>query len=160
MQKELVECKSIQGVEHFAAQGAEQFTRIREKFENLREILAQKLNTGELTYGRYFGTAEQVYLSVLDNLRDVVNLLNSVSSIDADYINSRLYELSKHKNPTEADKQEVETLNERKQLRESQSQKVDVLLTLNEKAMTQIDQTTAAIAEMKTVMAKITDTGF
>ncbi len=146
--------RSLQGAAHFAAQGEEQFTRIKEKFENLQDILSQKLSRGELTYSRYCGTAEQVYLSVLDNLRDVITLLQSVSAIDDAYIHSRFRELRALPHLSDADRQELDTLEERQQLRDQQLDKVNLLLTLNEEAMTTIDQTVAAIAEMKTVQGR------
>jgi hypothetical protein len=40
-----------------------QFERFREKIRAFEEVLADKLQTGELTYARFLGIAEQVYLS-------------------------------------------------------------------------------------------------
>ena len=65
-----------------AEQGGEQFTQAVERFESLKKTLDEKLSPGELTYGRYLGAAEQVYLSVLDNLSIMAALLQSVAAID------------------------------------------------------------------------------
>jgi len=150
LESELKECHSIEGVEQYADQGAEQFKMVKERFDNLQDILSEKLNQGELTFIRYAGTAEQVYLSVLDNLRTVVSLFKSISTIDENYIQMRLRELGKMKKLTKADEQEIATLNERKQLRDTQLEKINVFLTQNEEAMTEMNKAAVAIAEMKT----------
>ena len=150
LESELKECHSIEGVEQYADQGAEQFKMVKERFDNLQDILSEKLNQGELTFIRYAGTAEQVYLSVLDTLRTVVSLFKSISTIDENYIQMRLRELGKMKKLTKADEQEIATLNERKQLRDTQLEKINVFLTQNEEAMTEMNKAAVAIAEMKT----------
>ncbi len=67
-------------------QGAAQLRLLRDKIDNLAEVLKRRLNAGELTYGRYLAMAEQVYLSALDNLNEAAVALRSVSTIDSDYI--------------------------------------------------------------------------
>ncbi len=47
-------------------QGVAQLRMLREKYDNLAEILRAKLNAGELTYSRYVAMAEQVFLSSLE----------------------------------------------------------------------------------------------
>ncbi|ETX05029.1 hypothetical protein [Candidatus Entotheonella palauensis] len=154
LQEALEVCQTVPGAGHLASQGAEQFVQIREKFDNLVAILDRKLNRHELTYHRYCGSAEQVYLSVLDHLRDVVTLLQSVRAIDPAYVQQRQAALQALANVTPADAAELSTLNERQQLYSQQLERVNVLLTQNEAAMTTLDQTTAALADMKTVAGR------
>ena len=151
IKSDLIKYKSLDGAEHFIKQGVEQFGRIQESFEKLREILFAKFNAGELTLARYLGTSEQVYLSVLDNLKEITDLLKSVSAIDVGYLLSRLGELNKLEKLMEADEEEIKTLNKRKKIREEQLQRINTLLTRNEEAMTQINETIAVIAETKTM---------
>ena len=89
----LAACQNIKGAEQYAIQGREQFKRIQLKYQNVRDLLNDKLNSGELAFGRFIGAAEQVYLSTLDNLKQVVATLQSVGSIDPEYINSRIMQL-------------------------------------------------------------------
>ena len=140
----------------FARQGLGQITKVQEKFDNMQGLLASKLSVTELTYGRYFGTAEQVVLSVLDNLHDMADLLESVRTIDRDYLQSRMKSLKRQRGLSGADEQELATLETRAGLREGQLEKVNILLTKNEEAMTSLDRTTAAIAAMKTVAGRST----
>ena len=114
-------------------------------------MLADKLNRKELTFARYLGTAEQVYLSVLDNLLSVASTLKSAATIDSSYIQSRLDLLGSIETPAEADLQETQTLNKRLDLRVKQLERVNTLLTKNEVAMTELDNTTAAISQMRTI---------
>jgi hypothetical protein len=150
LEKDLLECSSIKGGEHYAPQGVEQFRRIQEKYQNVLDLLEQKLSSGELTFGRFSGAAEQVYLSTLNNLKQVVATLQSAGTIDPGYIEGRLEQLAMLKQKSEADGKEVDTLKKRRALREEQLDKVNHLLTRNEEAMTEMETTTAAIADMQT----------
>jgi uncharacterized protein YPO0396 len=57
--------------------------------------------------------------------------------------------LLKEKQLNQADKEEVETLQLRAKIRNEQMDRVNELLTINEKAMTELDKTTSAIANIK-----------
>lgn len=150
LEQELNDCIEIvpDAGEH-VRQGITQIKMAQERFEVFKDILAEKLDTAELTYSRFIVTAEQVYLTVIENLRQVASLLKSVSTIDSDYISKRLSALNKLKTKEKADEDEIKTLIERQNLRVSQLNDVNNLLTRNEEALTLIDKTTAAVAKMK-----------
>lgn len=131
-------------------QGLRQLGQMQKKFQNFVEILNRTFDPQELTYGRYLGIAEQVYLSGLDNLERVVGALASVQTIDSHHIETRIKEIHSDGIVTEAEATEEETLNQRKLLRQSQTGKVEKLMAQNEQAMTQLDLTAAALAEMNT----------
>ena len=159
LREELAECRTVKGGEGYAEQGEAQFSQVQVKFEAFTKLLAKKLDPGEMTFNRYLGTAEQLYLAVMDNLRDIVNLLKSVDAIDIDYIAERFKALEKimaaarkrGEEPHQADSDEVATLNKSKELYSKNLELVNVLLTKNEEALTQLDEVTAAIArEMRT----------
>ncbi len=103
---------------------------VQEKFSTMHEILDKKLNTGELTYARYAGTAEQVCVSVLDNLKYLMGLMKSVGAIGKRYSNSKLEE-------------------QREELSKTQLKKIDDLLIQNEEALAQLDNFIAAIADIR-----------
>jgi hypothetical protein len=133
-------------------QGSAQLRLLRDKLDNLAEVLKRRLNAGELTYGRYLGMAEQVYLSALDNLQESAVALRSVSTIDPDYIQGRLAELRKTGKPTGDQEREYTALQNRSDLFQKQRQRVDRLIAQNEAALTVLDKTATALAETK--MAK------
>ncbi|KJR42731.1 hypothetical protein MCHI_001369 [Candidatus Magnetoovum chiemensis] len=155
VEKELTKCENIPGAEKYAKQAVEQFSLSAEKFNNFLDILQSKLDTNELTYSRYSLSAEKVYLSVLDNLEEILSLLKSISSIDEQYIKYRLKEVDDLEEQAPADIKEKETLNERFQLLKKQLDRVNTLLTANEEAMTALDQTTAAFAAIKTSVGNV-----
>ncbi len=147
---DLKQCAAITGAEQYGGQGYEQFSRVEKKYTRLKELLKKKFSAGELTYGSYLGAAEQVYLSVLDNLLKIVSQLQSAETIDPEYIDARKQELHSLSQVTKADEREFEALQKRLDLRESQLQQVNTLLTENEESMTIMDETIAAIAELQT----------
>jgi len=74
----------------------------------------------------------------------------SISEIDVDFIKQRLSRLQRSKNDDTRTKSEAETLQERLQLYQGQLQVVEDLLLENEKALTQLDKTAIAIANLDT----------
>lgn len=150
VEKSLGKCRSIKGIEDEAAQGEEQLKRIQEKFENVRELLEMKLRGEELTFGRFFGAARQVSLSVLDNLKDLVGLLKSAGSIRPEYIMERLDKLASRIQRTEQDEKQEKALETQLELRNTQLEKAHRLLTKNEEAMADLEKISAAIAEWQT----------
>jgi hypothetical protein len=131
-------------------QGMTQLQQLQEKFDNFVAILKQALEPEEITYGRYLGIAEQVYLSSLDNLERAVGALSSVKTIDLKHIEGRIREIHADGVVTSAEETEQDSLNLRRDLRQQQLDKVADLVAQNERAMTRLDYTAAAIADMKT----------
>jgi hypothetical protein len=130
-------------------QGVAQLRMLREKYDNLADVLGAKLNTGEVTYARYLAMAKQVYLSGLDSLKEAAVSLKSISKIDPSYAISRLDELKKSTFDA-AGKDERDALSRRLSLFDEQNARVARLLAQNESALTVLDRTAAAIAEART----------
>lgn len=133
-----------------AETGIAQLKSIQVKLENVQELLSMKLKPTELTYGRFLGAAEQVALSVLDNLNTVVSLLKSAASIEPGYIEERLQSLQGTANPTQAQEDQYMSLKDRLELWNSQLTKVDQLMARNEEAMTEMERISAAVAQWQT----------
>jgi hypothetical protein len=142
----------------YTHQAIKQLEMAQDRFDTFRSLLSRKLKVSELTFGRYLVAAEQVRLAVLDNLGTIASQIESVSAIEDDYIDERLRELTKLKKPSTADIEERQTLEERSKLRESQLERINVLLTRNEEAITKFDASNSAIAEMKGASRR-SDTG-
>jgi hypothetical protein len=140
----------VRGAEQYGRQGQEQFVLIEKKYLRLKELLQKKFQVGELTYGSFLGAAEQVYLSVLDNLLKIVALIQSAETIDPEYIALRIKDVQSLKKVTEADEREWQALQKQLELRDHQLDQVNNLITDNEESMTAMDQTIAAIAAVQT----------
>jgi len=140
-------CARTKELKHTATTAIAQLKSIRIKLDNVQELLGMKLRTNEITYGRFLGAAEQVSLSVLDNLNTVVSILKSATSIDPDYIQARLQEIAGKSVPSKEDQDQHKSLQERLDLWNRQLQKVAQLMARNEEAMTEMEHISAAIAQ-------------
>jgi hypothetical protein len=127
-----------------------QFERFREKIRAFEEALGDKLQTGELTYARFLGIAEQVYLSAIDNLRGVVAAARSERAIDENYIGGRIAEIEGAPKRSEAKERELAGLKEQLRIDTEQKAKIEGLLAQNEEALGRFDAAIAAIGDMKT----------
>ncbi|MEP1122459.1 MAG: hypothetical protein ABJH68_01045 [Ilumatobacter sp.] len=130
------------------SQPLEQLIALGQKRAALIKVLDRRLDRTELTYSRYVSTSEQVYRSALDNLREVAVAIDSVGSIDTGYIKRRLAELDRSGAQTESAVRERESLAQRTQLRDDQMARIERLLAQNEVALTTLDRTTSALADV------------
>jgi hypothetical protein len=130
--------------------GSVQLRLLRDKLENLTQVLKRRLDSGEMTYGRYLGMAQEVYGSALDNLHEIAVALRGVSSIDMDYVESHLDELGRVGIRSTDQEREFKALNERKNLLETTGKRVARLMAQNSSALTVIDQTSVALAATRT----------
>ncbi len=129
-------------------QPAEQLAALEQKKASLLKVLERRLDAGELTYSRYVAAAQQVYRSVLDNLHEVAVVNDSVESIDAAYIERRLAELDQAGDDSESSQRERNTLARRSELRDTQVTRIAALMAQNEAALTSLDRTTTALADV------------
>jgi hypothetical protein len=124
----------------------EQLRLLREKRDNLSLVLKKRMDSGELTYGRYAGSAQRVYEAALNGLQEVAVALQSVSTIDVGYIDEQLARLRQE---DAIGAEDISTsLAERKEMFADQHDRVARLLAQNEKSMTVIDRTATALADI------------
>lgn len=129
-------------------QPAEQLDALMQKRQSLITVLERRLDAGELTYGRYLATSQQVFNSALDNLHEIALASESISTIDETYIDRRLAELVNDDSDVESAEREHATLERRRELRTTQRRKIAQLLAQNESALTALDRTTTALADV------------
>jgi hypothetical protein len=138
--------------------GLSQMNELKAKFEAFAELLRRKLDPREMTFRRYLGMTEQVFLAGLDNLCRIADTLKGLSAIDAEHAERRLRELRNDGIESKVQDQEIESLTKRLTLLDRQRERVDALLAENEAAMTQIDHVMAAIADLDTSASHATMT--
>ncbi|HSM66312.1 MAG TPA: hypothetical protein VK860_08415 [Ilumatobacteraceae bacterium] len=129
-------------------QPAEQLLALQQKRDSLVKVLQRRLDAGELTYSRYLATSQQVFNSALHNLHEVALAHESISSIDDGYIDRRLGELSTEHDDDESVIRERSTLEARRELGAVQRRKIAQLLAQNESALTALNRTTTALADV------------
>jgi len=150
LKQKLEKFREAQRLSLYSTQAEEQYEKVREKFDTFTDILQSKLDPTEIAFQRFLGTVEQLYLAILDNLEKVVLTLEGMHTTKLDYIEKRLRHLHALDNPEQADLDEIETLNKRKESWETRREKVNKLLTHNEQAMTEIDLAMSGITEAET----------
>lgn len=129
-------------------QPAEQLDALLQKRQSLINVLQRRLDAGELTYARYLATSQDVFSSALDNLHEIALASESISTIDETYIDRRLAELDGDDSDAESADRERATLERRRELRHTQRRKIAQLLAQNESALTALDRTTTALADV------------
>jgi hypothetical protein len=126
LKRHILKSRYLENVGDLGDRVADQMELAAGRFEKLRALLGLKFDLTELTYGRYLGVAEAAFLSVVDNLHTAAISLAALDVKD-----------------NSADP-------ERLALRQQQLTKVRQLLTLNERAITELERVTAALGEVKT----------
>lgn len=129
-------------------QAVNQVLLFRRKYDNFQSILDRKLDSTELTYNRYLSIAEQVFLNGLDNLENAAIALKSISTINVDRINKDIQQLNQDQ--SKDNEARIIELNARIALHQTQLNRVSELLLTNEKALTQLDQVAAKLANIDT----------
>ena len=129
-------------------QPAEQLAALQQKRQSLVKVLERRLDAGELTYSRYLATSQQVYNSAFHNLEEVAVAYESISSIDENYIERRLTELATDDSDRASSDRERTTLEQRRDLRQTQRSKIARLLAQNESALTALNRTATALADV------------
>lgn len=130
------------------SQPAEQLAALQQKRDSLVRVLDRRLDPGELTYSRYLATSQHVYSSALHNLHEVAVAYESISTIDERYIDRRLLELGTDDSDDQSGERERATLESRRDLRNSQRRRIAQLLAQNESALTALNRTTTALADV------------
>ncbi|MGR8935125.1 MAG: hypothetical protein ACU837_12150 [Gammaproteobacteria bacterium] len=120
-----------------------QLLALQQKFDNAKKMLERQLSAGELTYLRCSAMINEVYRAALDNLESVDLALHSIACLDAPTIHARL----KRQRP--AVTAENAALRQRLTLNERQQQRIEALLHNNERALTVLDETAAALASVR-----------
>lgn len=128
--------------------GYEQLKRLKQKYETFDTLLRRKLEPSELTFGRYLGMAEQLYLGGLDNLNIVAHIRRGLNAINLSHIQRRVDKIVRDGEVDAAEKQEMEALSQRQALMLQQNEQIASLLAQNETAMTKLDEVMAAIAPL------------
>jgi hypothetical protein len=130
--------------------GVSQLARLAKGFGTCEEVLRRKLKPTELTFNRYLGMTEQVFLAGLDNLRQIADASRSIGGIDATATRTRIEQLEGAASRSSAQEQELQALQERQALLQRQYAKIETWLAENEQALTQLDRVIAAISDMDT----------
>jgi hypothetical protein len=133
--------------------GIAQIERLRDKYQVFVQLLRRKLDPAEMTFMRYLGMGEQVFLGGLDNLARISDALKGSGTNDAEDIRRRIKVLRNDGIESRAQDQEEAALTTRLALMEQQREKISGWLAENEAAMNVLDRVIAGVAEMNTTQS-------
>lgn len=127
------------------SEATHQLERLGGKMDVFHTVLGERLSSTELTFERFSAIAEAVFLSAVDNLRDVHLAAKSLQAVDEDYLRRRLRQV-------QAAGAEAEEKGLRDQLEHARllRERIAARLGQNERAMAELDRATAAVGDMKT----------
>lgn len=131
--------------------GYRQLVQFDKKFENFADVLKSKFNTSQLTYSRYLAIGQEVYLSGIDNLFEIILALKTINTIDTGYIKKRLKELEQENLNNKIYQKEFKALSRSMKSHSDQKTRIEELLAENEAALSKFDETIIAISQISKI---------
>ena len=128
-----------------------QLLRVIEKFEKFKNILDIKLDKNAITYQKFMRVTEEVYYNILDNLAQVKDIYQSIEDINLNYINSRIELLETKDELTAEMGDELNSLKDKKEMILTELQAINKYLSINEQAITDLDNMKIKLAKLKTI---------
>lgn len=127
----------------------EQLEQFQAKIKVFIEILDLKFpDKNQLTYNRYYTIAQEVFLSGIDNLNEVLLIHKTLDAIDMDYIERSLQRVEKREQDN-ATKRERNSLMQSKQQYLDQQEDIKNLMAQNEEALGKLDEAIVQVQEIK-----------
>ena len=127
----------------------EQLEQFQTKIKVFIEILNVKFpDKNQLTYNRYYTIAQEVFLSGIDNLNEVLLIHKTLDAIDMDYIERSLQRLERREQDN-ATKRELDSLLQSKQQYLDQQQDIKNLMAQNEEALGKLDEAIVQVQDIK-----------
>lgn len=127
----------------------EQLEQFQTKIKVFIEILDLKFpDKNQLTYNRYYTIAQEVFLSGIDNLNEVLLIHKTLDAIDIDYIERSLQRIEK-RDADEVTKRERNSLLQSRQQYIDQQQDIKNLMAQNEEALGKLDEAIVQVQDIK-----------
>jgi len=127
--------------------GSDQVMKFYKAFDDLKGSLSKQFSQTEITYKRYAEAANEVLLSGIDNLEDVIIALKSIKDIDKNYLKERIKKLEN--SIDEYELKEKKILEKRLNMYEQEVDRINNMILENEKAVDQMNITTSALNNSK-----------
>ena len=107
--------------------------------------------TQNITYQKFMRVTEEVYYNILDNLAQVKDIYQSIEDINLNYINSRIELLETKDELTAEMGDELNSLKDKKEMILTELQAINKYLSINEQAITDLDNMKIKLAKLKTI---------
>ena len=145
VRNELVQLLESSHLQELAAQALHQYQAAQNGLKNIEEMLNMKLDSREITFAKYFGIAQEATQAIMDNIAHATGFLRSVASIDIEYIEQKIGNLTDGSLAADA-KANLESLKRRKTAFNEQIIRAKSLLADNEKALAELERVSQAAA--------------
>lgn len=127
----------------------EQLEQFQIKIKVFIEILDMKFpDKNQLTYNRYYTIAQEVFLSGIENLNEVLLIHKTLDAIDIDYI-ERSLQMLEGREQDPATKRERSSLLQSRQQYQDQQEDIKNLMAQNEEALSKLDEAIVQVQDIK-----------
>lgn len=128
---------------------SEQLEQFQTKIKVFIEILDMKFpDKSQLTYNRYYTISQEVFLSGIDNLNEVLLIHKTLDAINIDYIDRSLQGLEGREQEA-VTKRERSSLLQSRQQYQDQQQDIKNLMAQNEEALCKLDEAIVQVQDIK-----------
>ena len=128
---------------------SEQLEQFQTKIKVFIEILDMKFpDKNQLTYNRYYTISQEVFLSGIDNLNEVLLIHKTLDAINIDYIDRSLQRLEGREQEA-VTKRERSSLLQSRQQYQDQLQDIKNLMAQNEEALGKLDEAIVQVQDIK-----------
>jgi hypothetical protein len=143
-----------EGIEALAERASDQLQQCQKTIDVLKSALSEKFESGELTFARYEGVANQVAVKVIENLRNARTAFETWKAAKSEASEDRRRALSAqlktNSNLSEAEKEELRSLEDRAAQRKRSLDDAAALMSTNDRALAELDRVTTAIRSIDT----------
>jgi hypothetical protein len=128
---------------------SEQLGQFQNKIKVFIEILNMKFpDKNQLTYNRYYMIAQEVFLSGIDNLNEVLLIHKTLDAIDINYIERSLKKLETREQDAAAKREQNSLLLSKQQYLDQQLD-IKNLMAQNEEALSKLDEAIVQVQDIK-----------
>ena len=127
----------------------EQLEQFQNKIKVFIEILDMKFpDKNQLTYNRYYTIAQEVFLSGIDNLNEVLLIHKTLDAIDINYIERSLMRIESREQDAVTKRERSSLLQSRQNYRD-QEKDIKNLMAQNEEALSKMDEAIVQVQDIK-----------
>jgi hypothetical protein len=149
IRRRLSRLKSRPAVGQEAFRALDQLDACHRGYLALGDVIAERFDTGELTFGRYLGAAREVYLGCLDGIARAATALEAGGGVDAPRLRSELRQLERRA-PDDGGHDRVKALRARIDALEASVEDARQTLAANEAALADMSGAAGALSRIET----------
>ena len=116
-----------------------QLARIQDKFQTFKDVLSERFTHGTITYNRFLGTAEEIFLLSIKRISEIHLKEKQLNGIDESFCIKRIADLELADSSDLMAQQEIASLKSRLKIKKNTEETISQILVSNEEAVTTFD---------------------